>query len=224
MFGKISIDRRLQVDNRAEDAAADAPPRHLGEEVLHRIEPRRRGRGEVKGPAWMARQPGQHFRMLVGGVVVEDDVDRLVVGNLALDSVEKADEFDVAVALHAAADDGAVEHAERREQGGGAVPLVVMRHGLAASGLDPRIKSRDQPGLGAVECLDLAFFIDRQHHRMSRRIDIEPDNISELVGKAGIARALEGAQPVRLQLVRPPDALYRTQRKGLSGISCGGWA
>jgi len=84
----------------------------------------------------MARQPGQHFRMLVGGVVVEDDVDRLVVGNLALEGVEKADEFDMAVALHAAADDGAVEHAECREQGGGAEPLVVMRHGLAASGLD----------------------------------------------------------------------------------------
>ena len=34
---------------------------------------------------------------------------------------------------------------------------------------------------------------------MRWRIDIEPDdNISELVGKAGIARALEGAQPVRL--------------------------
>ena len=53
--------------------------------------------------------------MLVSGVVVEDDVDRLVGGNLALDSVEKADEFDMAVALHAAADDGAVEHAESGE-------------------------------------------------------------------------------------------------------------
>jgi hypothetical protein len=41
--------------------------------------------------------------MFMGGIVVEDDVDRLVRGNLALDSVEKADEFDVAVALHAAA-------------------------------------------------------------------------------------------------------------------------
>ena len=78
MFGKISIDRRLQVDNRTEDATADALAGHLGEEVLHRIEPGCRGRGEVKGPARMARQPGQHFRMLVGGVVVEDDVDRLV--------------------------------------------------------------------------------------------------------------------------------------------------
>jgi hypothetical protein len=40
----------------------------------------------------------------------------------------------------------------------------------------------------------------------------DPDDVSELGGKAGVARALEGAQPVRLQLVRPPDALYRTQR------------
>src|SRR4030095_12811929 len=98
---------------------------------------------------------------LGGGVVVEDDVDRLVSRNLAFDSIEKTDEFDVAVALHAAADDGAVKYAEGGKQGGGAVPLVVMRHGLAAPGLDR------QPGRGAVERLDLAFFIDRQHHRMA---------------------------------------------------------
>src|SRR5262249_60543365 len=106
------IEGRVQVDNRAEDAATDALPRHLGEEVLHRIEPGRRGRGEVKSPARMACQPGQHFRMLVGGVVVEDDVDRLVGGNLALDSVEEADEFDVAGGVHAAADNGGIQDAE----------------------------------------------------------------------------------------------------------------
>ena len=33
-----------------------------------------------------------------------------------------------------------------------------------------------------------------------------------LAAKPRIARALEGAQPVRLQFVRPPDALHRTQR------------
>src|SRR5205809_5277431 len=62
-----------------------------------------------------------------------------------------------------------------------------MRHGLAAPGLDR------QSRLGAVECLDLAFFVDRQHHRMRRRIEIEPDNVGELGGKAGIARSLERA-------------------------------
>ena len=38
------------------------------------------------------------------------------------------------VALHAAANYGAVEHAEGGEQRGGAVPLVIVRHGLAAPG------------------------------------------------------------------------------------------
>ena len=112
----------------------------------------------------------------------------------------------MAVALHAAADHRPVEHAERGEQGGGAVALVVMRHGLAASGLDR------QSGLGAVERLDLALLIERQHHSVGRGIDIKGDDVGELVSKAGIARALEGAQPVRLQFVRPPDALHRTQR------------
>jgi hypothetical protein len=101
----------------------DALPRHLGKEVLHRIEPGRRGRGEVKGPARMARQPSQHLGMFMGGVVIEDDVDRLVGGNLAFNGIEKADEFDMAVALHAAADDVAVEHAEGGEQPGR--PLVL---------------------------------------------------------------------------------------------------
>jgi len=90
--------------------------------------------------------------MFVGGVVVEDDMDQLASRDLALDGIEKADEFAVAVALHAAANYGAVEHAEGGEQRGGAVPLVIVRHGLAAPGFDR--KSR----LGAVECLDLALF------------------------------------------------------------------
>jgi hypothetical protein len=90
-----------------------------------------------------------------------------------------------AVALHAAADDGAVEHAECREQGGGAVPFIVIvmdwqRPGLIGS-----------PGWVRSSAWIWALFIDRQHRRMSRRIDIEPDNISELVGKVGIARALD---------------------------------
>ena len=115
--------------------------------------------------------------MLVSGIIVEDDVDHFAGRDLALDGIEKAQEFEVAVALHAAADDGAVEHAERGEQGG-AVPLVVVRHRLAAPGLDR------QSGLGAVERLDLALLVDRQHHGMGRRINIEPDNVGELGGKS----------------------------------------
>jgi len=44
------------------------------------------------------------------------------------------------------------------------------------------------------------------------RAGSESDDVGELGGKAGIARALEGAKPVRLKFVRPPDALHRTHR------------
>ena len=127
--------------------------------------------------------------MFVGGLVVEHGMDNPASRDLALNGVEKADEFAVAVTPHAAADDGTIEHAERREQAGRAVPLIVKR-------------------------LDLALFVDRQHHGMGRGVDIERDDVGELGGKAGIARALEGARPMRLQLVQYArcTTLHRTQR------------
>ena len=85
----------------------------------------------------------------MGGIVVEHRMDQLAGRDFALDGVEKADEFAVAVALHAAAADGAVEHAERGEQGGSAVPLVIVGHGLTTPRLDR------QSRLGAIERLDL---------------------------------------------------------------------
>jgi hypothetical protein len=40
--------------------------------------------------------------MLVSRIVVEDDMDRLVGRDLELDSIEETDEFEMAMALHAA--------------------------------------------------------------------------------------------------------------------------
>ena len=73
------------------------------------------------------------FGMLVGGVVVEDDVDGLADRHLRLDGVEEADELLMPVALHVLADDGAVEHVEGGEQRGRAVALVVVGHGAGAA-------------------------------------------------------------------------------------------
>src|SRR5258707_8728785 len=50
----------------------------------------------------------------------------------------------------------------------GKIPIQVMGHRAGAPFLDR------QPGLGAVERLDLALLIDRKHDRMRRRIDVEP--------------------------------------------------
>ena len=112
-----AVDGGLEVDDGSEDAAFQASPGQLGEEALDRIEPGGRGRREVEGEALVPVEPCADLGVLVGGVVVEDDVDHLAGRHLGLDRVEEADELLMAMALHVAADDGAVEDVERGEQG-----------------------------------------------------------------------------------------------------------
>src|SRR5262245_33549917 len=76
----------------------------------------------------MAAEPGPDLWVLVGGVIVEDHVHQLAGRHLGLDRIQKADEFLMPMALHAAADDLAVEHVEGGEQCGGAVALVIVGH------------------------------------------------------------------------------------------------
>ena len=73
---EVAVDGGLKVDDGVEDAAPEAPSGESGEEVLDGVEPGAGGRGEVEHPARMAGQPGLDLGMLVGGVIVEDGVDR----------------------------------------------------------------------------------------------------------------------------------------------------
>jgi hypothetical protein len=74
VFPQVTVDRGLEVGDRAEHAAADALAGHLGEEAFHRIEPGPGGWREVKDPARVAGELGFDLGMLVGGVIVEDGV------------------------------------------------------------------------------------------------------------------------------------------------------
>ena len=67
------------------------------------------------------------------------------------------------------------------------VPLryVVVGHGAAAALL------HRQAGLGAVERLDLALLVDREHDGMRRRIDVEPDDVAQLGGELRVVGQLE---------------------------------
>ena len=73
----------------------------------------------------------------------------------------------MAMTLHALADDLAFQHIERRKQRRNAVTLVVVGHGAGASLL------HRQPRLGAVQRLDLAFLIDREHDGVVGWVDVE---------------------------------------------------
>src|SRR6476660_8514805 len=131
----------------------------------------------MEHPARMARQPGAYPRVLVDGIVVHDRVYDLAGRDCCLDGVEKADEFLMTVALHAATEHRAVEHVQGRKQRGRAMPLVVMRHGRGAARADERA------GSGTAERLDLALLVDGQDDSVRGWAHVEPDNVLHLLGK-----------------------------------------
>jgi hypothetical protein len=101
----------------------------------------------------------------------EHHLDRVLGRHLALDSIEKANEFLMPRALNAALDDLAFENVEGGEQRGGAVAFVIVGHRRAAPLL------HRQTRLGAVERPVLALLVDAEHHGVGRRINIESDHL-----------------------------------------------
>src|SRR6185312_3928913 len=99
----------------------------------------------------------------------------------------------------------AFEDVEGREQCRRAMTLVVVGHRPGAALL------HWQAGLGAVERLDLALFIDREDDGMGGRINIETDDVAQLVDEARVGGEFELFHPVRLQAVRAPDSLDGTR-------------
>ena len=167
-----AVDGCLEVCDRAEDAALEPALRELGEEALDRIEPGARSRREVEGEAFVAGEPLAHHGMLVGGVVVEDHMHDLAGGKLDLDGVQEANKLLMPMALHVAADHRAVDHVKRGEHRGRSMAFVVVGHGPGAALFER------QAGLGAVERLDLALPINREHDGVGGRTDIETDEIN----------------------------------------------
>ena len=127
----------------------------------------------------------------------------LVGRKLGVHGIEEAYELLMAVARHVAADDGAVEHVERGKERGGSVALVVVGHGAKTSFL------HRQAGLGAIERLNLALLVDREHDGVRRWIDIEADDVAQLVDELRVVGELEPSPAVRLQPMRLPDAPNR---------------
>ena len=63
--------------------------------------------------------------------------------------------------------------------------LVIMGHGARAALFER------QAGLGSVERLDLALFVDAEHDGVRRRIDIKPHHVAQLVSDSGSLESLK---------------------------------
>src|SRR5260370_24292244 len=58
----------------------------------------------------------------------------------------------------------------------GKIPIQVVRHGSALSGLERQTR------LGTVKRLDLALLVDRQHHRLGAEMHLETDDVLDRPG------------------------------------------
>jgi len=85
-------------------------------------------------------EPSTDRGMLMGGVIVGDDVDVEIGRGLLIDGFEKGEPLLVAMARRQAGDQLALEIVERGKQGQRAVPHVIM--GLGADVPDPQRQTR----------------------------------------------------------------------------------
>ena len=186
---EVLFDSGFEFGNAFEDTAPDAFVSNAPEEAFDLVEPRRRCWGEVHMKTRMALKPRLDFGVLVCGVVVGNQVHIKPLGRGTIDCTQKFKPFLVAMSLHALADDAAGGDIEGGKQCRCSVAFIVVGHGPGSAFL------HWQAGLGAIERLDLALLVDREHHGLVRRVEIKPDDVLNLLDETFVVRQLERSSP-----------------------------
>ena len=87
---------------------------------------------------------------------------------------------------------------QRGEQGGGAVPDIIVGTFLRHERL------HRQHRRGPVQGLDLRLLVHTKHYRVLRRCQVQPDDVGDLRDQFGVGGELERLRPPRLHPRFPP--------------------
>jgi len=145
--------------------------------------------------------------VLVGAVVVADQVDLEVLGDLGVDLGQELLELGCPVTPVQAGDHGVGCGVEGGEQGGGAVADVVVSASLWHPG------HHRERRLGALQGLDLRFLVHAEHDCSLGGVEVEPDDVVELVDEQRVVGELEVINSVGLELELLPDLPDRRLRQ-----------
>ena len=197
----------FELGDTAEDTASDLLLGEIAEEALDEVEPGGAGGREMEMKTGMFGEPGLDLGVLVGGVVVHNQVQLQRGIGPAVEMFEKAQELAVAVAWQALAHDLAGGYVQGGKQRRSTVALVVVGHRLCLATL------QRQTGLGTIERLDLTLLVDREHDGPLGRVQIQAHHIAQLRLKLRIARELEAAHLMRLETGTLPYPVHRARRK-----------
>ena len=132
-----------------------------------------------------ARQPGLNLGMLVGAVVVRDQMEVDSRGDAAVEVVKKREQFLLAMARLTQGNHFTIEGVECREQGGSAVAVVIVSYSFDIA------QSHRQDRLGTFQRLDLALLIHTQHQRLVGRIKVAPYDVATCSTKNGSVESLK---------------------------------
>src|SRR5665811_1401249 len=168
------FDGSNQIRYATEHATPNTFAGDLPKPAFNKIEPRRRSRREVAMKAGMLFQPCLDPGVIMRTIVVQNHMNRQVFGSFTVDLPQKLPEFDVAMSRITRAYDLSLQHIQRREQAGGAVAFVIVRHRPAATFL------HRQAGLRPVKRLYLRLLIHTQNNGLVWWVQVNSHHIRQL--------------------------------------------
>ena len=137
----------------SEHASPDPFRGEFAEEAFDQIEPGAARGCEMHMESGMPLEPPLHLRVLVGRIVVGDEMQGFVLGGLSINQPQEGEPFRVAMARETRGDDFPFCDIQGRKEGRGAMPFIVMRQGPT-----PALSSR----AGRVGC-DPGLEFDTSH-------------------------------------------------------------
>ena len=148
------IEKAEDVGDQGSDAAkasrADDFGGDFAKEAFHQIEPGGRGGNEMEVKTGMTLKPGGDFGVLVGRIVVANNVKLQLGGDFLVDLAQEGEPLLMAMARGGVGKHLAGKVVQGGKEGHRSVPVVVMGPGANVS------LAQRQSGLGAFESLALA--------------------------------------------------------------------
>jgi len=145
----IKFDGSDEIGDAFEGSAADAFSCDFSKPTLDEVKPRGTRWDKVQMETRVFLYPAFDAGMLMGGVIVDDEMQVEPRRGLMVYLAQEFEELLVAVATETSSDDSSLKHVECREKRRRAVTDIVMSHGPAAPALER------QSRLGAIKSLDL---------------------------------------------------------------------
>jgi len=189
-----------QIGQGTEYPARDDMALDFGEPVFDLVEPRGVGWGEVQADVGMSLEKGLHQLGLMSRKIVGNDMDRLAHWLGGDDLLEEADELGTGVAWSGLAQDGSALGFQGGVERKGAVAKVFKAVRFGPPG------RKRQDGIETIQSLDGAFFIHTEDGGMSRRMQIEPDDVGRFGLEIRIVAGHVMTQAMGLQAVAAPDS------------------